>query len=125
MFTKIAIAFVFIFALAACTDDDKSARHDSPGTSSSTSAGPTDGPSEPACADIWKEGGVLPKDYEGCVSGGKPGNQESVDCQDSRSLIVFEEVFYAVTGGTIRKPADAPLQDTEEYGKAFTACTGE
>lgn len=125
MFTKIATAFVVIFALSACTGDSEPSGRDSPSASSSTSTGSTDGPSAPACVDIWKEGSVLPPGYIGCVSDGKPGAEESVNCQDDTSLIVFDEVLYAVTGGTIWKPAVAPLQDTEEYGKAFAACTGE
>ena len=125
MFTKIATAFVVIFALSACTGNAKPSGRDSPSASSSMGTGSTDGPSEPACMDIWKEGSVLPQGYTGCVSDGKPGAEESVNCRDDTSLIVFEEVLYAVTGGTIMRPADAPLQDTEEYGKAFSACTGE
>ena len=126
MFTKLAAAFVFIFALSACSGGDglPSAK-DSPSASSPTSAGSTGVPSTPSCMNIWKEGSVLPRSYKGCVSDGKPGAEESANCQDGTSLIVFEEAFYAVTGSTIRKPADAPLQDTEEYSKAFTACTGE
>lgn len=45
--------------------------------------------------------------------------------QGDTSLIVFAEGVYAVTGGTIRKSADAPLQDAAEYGRAFAACSGE
>ena len=84
MFTKLATAFVFIFALSACSS-----------------------------------GVGLPSGKD------SPGAEESVNCQDGTSLIVFEEAFYAVTGSTIRKPADAPLQDTEDYSKAFTAGSGE
>lgn len=125
MFTKVAIAFVLILVLSACTGNAKPSGRDSPSASSSTGTGSTDVPSTPACMNIWKEGSVLPQDYTGCVSDGKPGAEESVNCRDDTSLIVFGEAFYAVTGGTIRKPADAPLQDTEEYGKAFASCTGE
>ena len=126
MFAKVATTFVFIFALSACTGSDGSpSGNDSPGASTPTGSGSIGGSSTPACSDIWKDGAVLPSGYTGCVSDGKPGAEESVKCQDDTSLIVFNEAFYAVTGAKIRKSADSPLQDTEQYSKAFTACTGE
>lgn len=121
MFTKVVTAFVLVFALSACTggsDKPSGPKSSAPGSGSS-------GPLGLACADIWKDGAVLPKDYDGCIKDGRAGDQEKVDCQDGTSLIVFEEVFYAMTGGKITKPAAAPLQDTEGYSKAYSACTGE
>ncbi|MBC7594802.1 MAG: hypothetical protein H7288_12830 [Kineosporiaceae bacterium] len=126
MFTKLATAFVFIFALSVCSSGvGLPSAKDSPSASSPRSAGSTGVPSTPPCINIWEEGSVLPRSYKGCVSDGKPGAEESANCQDGTSLMVFEEAFYAVTGAKIRKSAVSPLQDTEEYSKAFTACTGE
>lgn len=116
-----------LLAIAGCTSDDSPNRDGSdptatPSTSSSSTAAQ---PAGPDCADIWQAGETLPTNYTECVAGGVVGDQDVTECKDGTSLIAFANTFYAVTGGEIRKPDVAPMQDTEEYGNAFSACTGE
>ena len=85
----------------------------------------TSAPKGPDCADIWKSGATLPDDYTQCVEDGAYGTQEVTKCQDGTKLVAYADAYYAVTGGPISKPDVAPMQDTEEYGKAYSACTGE
>ena len=82
-------------------------------------------PKGPDCAEIWKSGATLPEDYTQCVEDGAYGPQEVTKCQDGTKLVAYADAYYAVTGGPISKPDVAPMQDTEEYGKAYSACTGE
>lgn len=81
--------------------------------------------SGPACDSIWKDGETLPTDYDGCVKDGKRAIEDTFTCRDESTLIVFADTYFAVTGGKIAKSSVAPLQDTEEYGKVYAACTGE
>ena len=110
-----------LILLAGCTsggsDDDKG----SPKPSATATAPPTG----PDCADIWKKGATLPEDYTKCVEDGAYGLQDVTKCKDGTKLIAYADEFYAITGGRISKPAVAPMQDTEEYGKVYAACTGE
>lgn len=124
MFTKTVTAFVLVFGLSACSDSDDSPADAKPSSGpSSPSSGATTVPTKPACADIWKNGAVLPKDYKDCE---KPGaQQESVKCKDGTALIVFDDTYFANTGGKITKSSVSPLQDTDAYGSAYSACTGE
>lgn len=82
-------------------------------------------PSGPACGDIWQAGETLPDNYTSCVLDGAVAPQEVYQCSDESKLVAFNDSMYAVTGGVIVAPDVAPMQDTEEYGKAYAECTGE
>lgn len=82
-------------------------------------------PSGPTCADIWKAGATLPKDYTTCVDGGAAARQDVEECLDGTKLVVFMDQMYAVTGGKILAPKAQPFQDSEEFGKVYSTCTGE
>lgn len=117
-----------LLLLTGCTssssDDEPSGADggDGGGGASSDSGGSTT--TGPDCAEVWKAGETLPDDYTGCVTKGAAGRQDIVTCEDGSSLVTYVDLFYAVTGGTIAKPDVAPLQDTEEFGKAYVECTG-
>lgn len=85
----------------------------------------TEAPTGPDCDTVWQAGQVLPADYTSCVTDGVPGTQDVTECTDGSSLIVYLDSQYAVTGGEIVEPDVAPLQDTEEFGAVYSACTGE
>lgn len=106
---------------AGDSDSDATA---APQSSGSTSASPQV-PSDPECDEVWKAGKTLPEDYTTCVEDGEPVEPDAVACTDGSSLVVHRDSLYAVTGGTIVEPDVAPLQDTEEFGEAYTTCTGE
>lgn len=96
-----------------------------PETTTSPTQSATPDPGDPECAAVWVAGQTLPGDYTSCRADGEAPSQDVVDCQDGTSLVVFDDRSFAVTGQEIVEPADAPLQDTDEYGAAYTTCTGE
>jgi hypothetical protein len=110
--------------LAGCTSSD--GKDDDGKDSAKPSAARTSAaPKGPDCAGIWKAGATLPDDYTTCVDNGAYGAQDVTDCEDGTKLVAFSDTYFAITGGPISKPKVAPMQDTEEYGKAYATCTGE
>jgi hypothetical protein len=119
-----------VLLLAGCTGGDGSEPGAQPGSTdgsdAATSEAPTpDAPAGPDCDAIWQAGSTLPADYTSCVADGEDATQDVVACLDGSSLVVYLDSFYAVTGQEIVKPDVAPLQDTDEFGAAYSACTGE
>ena len=117
-----------LFLLAGCTSsDDKGDGGTGDGKDSAepSATQTTPPPTGPDCSGIWKNGATLPDDYTRCVDNGAYGPQDVVECQDGTKLVAYADVYYAITGGRISKPDVAPMQDTPEYGKAYSACTGE
>jgi hypothetical protein len=121
------VAVTAVLTLAGCTSegggsggsDGSNASSPQP-TSSSSNA-----PKAADCADIWKAGAILPKDYTSCVADGAPAQQDVTKCKDGSALVAYADTYFAVTGGKITKPAVAPMQDTEAFGKAYRTCAGE
>ncbi|MRK01492.1 hypothetical protein GEV27_08160 [Aeromicrobium sp. S22] len=130
---RLAILTATALLLAGCTSggDDSSSdgarggdtETEESGKPSATRTTPV--PTGPDCADVWKAGATLPQDYEQCLQDGEPGPQDETPCLDGTTLVIFDDALYAVTGGRIVEPEASPLQDTEEFGAAFSACTGE
>lgn len=125
-----ALVVVPVTLLAACTsgsDPDQPSADDVEASTSSPATTTTGGapPAGPPCTDVWVAGGVLPADYTSCVEAdGTAGRQDVVECTDGTSLVVHRDAMYAVTGGPVVEPTDAPLQDTDEYGAVYRACAG-
>jgi hypothetical protein len=126
MLPRLAIVTVTaLILLTGCTssgdsDDDKGDEG-----SAKPSATTTEEPAGPECAGIWKDGATLPKDYTTCVEGGAYGAQDVTACEDGTQLVAYADTYFAITGGRISKPKVAPMQDTEDFAKVYTACTGE
>lgn len=134
MLTKGTAALLLVLSLTACggSDDtstdkrtDKATDKPTSGTTISTPGKtPTSGPTLPDCTSIWNADSTLPKDYTGCQIGGRTRLEQSTACKDKTTLIIHDEQFYAVTGQKIVMPAIAPLEDSEAFGKLYSACTG-
>lgn len=136
---RLSFVIVSVVLLAGCSSGGGSDDASGPGTNGSDGAtrspAVTDSPSAPGatsttptgppCSSVWQEGKTLPADYAGCLDGDVPGEADVIDCEDGSRLITYANEFFARSGDKIIKPADAPLQDTEEYSTAFSACTGE
>jgi len=120
------VAVTALLLLTGCTSSDGGDGKGGGKDGTKPSAGATKAaPQGPDCADIWKTGATLPDDYTRCVEGGAYGAQDVTKCQDGTKLVAYADTYYAITGGPLSKPDVAPMQDTEEYGKAYSACTGE
>jgi hypothetical protein len=117
-----------LLLLAGCTsgsDIDPSDGGKGDAKPKPTATRTTAAPTGPDCAEVWKDGATLPDDYTKCVEDGDYGLQDVTKCDDGTRLVAYSDTYFAVTGGRISKPDIAPMQDTEEYGQAYSACTGE
>ena len=85
----------------------------------------TPAPTGPDCADIWKVGATLPSTYTRCVTDGSYAVQEVTRCDDGSRLVAYDDEYFAVTGKAVSRPDVAPMQDTDEFARAYSACTGE
>jgi len=114
-----------LLLLAGCTSSDGGRSDGDKETTKPSATKTTPAPTGPACASIWKKGTTLPAGYTRCVDDGAYGLQDVTKCQDGTKLVAYSDTYFALTGGRISKPKVAPMQDTPEYGKAYSACTGE
>ncbi|GAA3531400.1 hypothetical protein GCM10022234_30660 [Aeromicrobium panaciterrae] len=123
---RLALVTLTALLLTGCNgggsdDDTKDGGKDAPTATASATPAPTG----PTCADIWKPGATLPPDYTSCVQDGVEARQDVEKCTDGTELVVFMDQMYAVTGGKILAPKAQPFQDSDEFGKVYTDCTGE
>ncbi len=125
MLTKGVAACVLLLSVSACggSDDPKGSDKPTVTPSATLTTDPVSG--LPACDGVWKSGQTLAKAYKGCSRTGAKPSEDKTKCKNGTTLIVFDEMFYAVTGGKIVKPRIAPLEDTPEFGTVYSACTGE
>lgn len=124
---RLALVTLTALLLAGCNGDgpgDDPKDGDDNGTATATATAKP-GVSGPSCADIWKPGATLPADYTSCVQDGVEGRQDVEECLDDTRLVVFMDQMYAVTGGKILAPKAQPFQDSDEFGKVYSDCTGE
>ncbi len=121
---RLALLILTALLLTGCNGGGSDDAKDG-GKTDDTTTNATPKPTGPACDDIWKAGETLPADYKSCVQGGAIAEQEVYECTDDTLLVAFNDSMYAVTGGKIVQPEIQPFQDTEEYGKVYSDCTGE
>ena len=124
-----------LLLLAGCTSDAEPDGSDgsggaapetsSPAAGSSSATPAPPGAAAPDCDDVWQAGKTLPRDYTTCLDGGEPSTPDVVACTDGSSLVVHLDTFYAITGRRVVEPDVAPLQDTDQFGEVYAACTGE
>ena len=105
-------------------DDVPRASEDPADVGPSPSPTPADLPDGPDCAEVWRAGSTLPTDYETCVADGRVPSHDVTACDEGPDLIVFDDAAFARPGDEVVRPEAAPMQDGEEFSKAFTACVG-
>lgn len=74
----------------------------------------------PACAQVWKDGATLPRDYEGCEGPTTTELGAGIDCWNSPGLMTYDDRFFALLGGEI---TEAPV-GSEAYDQAYDECVG-
>ncbi|MCW2800054.1 MAG: hypothetical protein JWQ70_1526 [Aeromicrobium sp.] len=122
----VPVTLLTLLLLGACQSSDGGKPSATDTTTSATSSAPTTPvPSGPSCTGIWQQGMTLPKTYTRCVVDGALGAQDVTKCKDGTQLVAYADAYYANTGGTIKKPTIAPMQDTPAFAKAYASCTGE
>ena len=110
-----------LFALAACGSDDAdsdTAADDqtTPSASASVPAG------APECADLWKDGGEIPRAYQGCVEEGVYVKRDAIACSSGQFMIRYADRYYAFNGGTVFD-VGTPLDESRDYRAATRRCT--
>jgi hypothetical protein len=119
---------VALSALTACGSATGEAQDPAGSASSSTASEPTQSESSdvpadaPACADVWAAGEKIARTYQGCVDeSGAYVERDSVGCSSGQRLIVFDDRFWGVQGGTVYE-ADGSLDQDRDYRDATRRC---
>jgi hypothetical protein len=101
---------------------------------STTSATPSDPPSEPAtsdtasplpswaaCSDVWVKDAKLPRQYRGCLEGDTAVAADSLGCSSGQRIVRYDDQFFGVAGGTIYH-VQGPLNKNTQYLKMIRVC---
>ena len=99
---------------------DASRTPDEPATSDSTTgSAPAQGP---ACETVWQVDETLPRTYRGCVdSTGTLVPRDALGCSSGQRLVMHDDRFWAVLGGTIHE-ASTTLADDPDFRTAVRSC---
>jgi hypothetical protein len=129
--------------LSACSDDDggDGAEPAASSTSSETASEmATDEPTAPTtptgtasatedvsadwpqCAEVWQDGGRLPRGYQGCREGDTAVPADARGCSFGRPLVTYAGRFYAVPSGVVHETS-GPLAKDRGYRSAMASCT--
>ena len=123
---RLAALVLVAVPFAACGSDDSTATDPvaSDETTSDTPSGsPSTAPAEgPDCATTWQEGAELPRDYSGCVDdSGTLVAVEKVGCSSGQALLMYDDMYWGVAGGTIKMGA-SPLSEDPAFLTAVRRC---
>jgi len=110
-------------ALAGCGGSDV-ASDPAPVSSSAVATAPASRattPALPACADIWKAGGMLPFRYTGCTIGGVVVKAHKHGCESGQTLVTYKNAFYGVLDGPVNATPGGLLRSAN-YRSALRHC---
>jgi hypothetical protein len=127
--------------LSACSDDDggdgaeptasstpsetasEMAEPTAPTTPTETATATEDASADwPQCADVWQDGGRLPRGYQGCREGDTAVPADARGCSFGRPLVTYAGRFYAVPSGVVHETS-GPLAKDRGYRSAMASCT--
>ncbi len=77
----------------------------------------------PACSEVWVADADLPRRYDGCVEDGAFIAKDTLGCSSGQRLIRYDDHFYAVAGGLVRR-TESTLEDDRAYREAVAICRG-
>lgn len=117
------LALAGVIALGGCGEEGSSDADEATDPSSATSSATVDVPANaPQCADIWYDGGELPRVYRGCVDDeGAYVERDFIGCSSGQRLVLFDDRFYAFEGGTVFD-VGSPLEDSDDYRSVTRRC---
>ncbi len=132
--TLVAFGFA-LTALNGCGDATDQAQEPTSGSSSTTSSESPESsePDEsepstevpanaPVCLDVWADGNKLPRTYQGCVDDvGAYVERDAVGCSSGQRLVVFDDSYWGVLGGTVYE-APKSLDSDRDYRAATRRC---
>ena len=120
----LACAGFAALALAACGQQDggDTAEQPSPKTSASP-AGEEAPPGTPACAEVWQEGGPIPRSYQGCADeAGAYVERDVLGCSSGQRMVRYDDRFWGVLGGTVNE-AQGSLDEDRDYRTSMRNCS--
>ena len=112
-------------ALASCGQQDSGeSAEESPGSdSSSAPAGEEAPPGTPECADIWQEGGDIPRGYQGCADEtGVYVERDALGCSSGQRMVTYDDHYWGVLGGTVNE-ANGSLDEDRDYRESMRNCS--
>jgi hypothetical protein len=104
-----------VLTLGACGSDSSTTAADPAdgGTGSATATStPSPEPTGPACATVWRDGGMLDSAYHGCVTSKGWVKAQVYQCSDGHRMVTFAHVFYAQPGRRITRSDTTLAKDT-------------
>ena len=115
---------VLLLGATACGGEDAAdpAAEESPTPVTSHSPEPSAPADAPDCEKIWREGGPLPRGYDGCVdTSGVYVPRDALSCSSGQVLVQYRDTYYGVVGGTIHQ-ASVALADDRDFRAAVRSC---
>jgi hypothetical protein len=115
--TSCAAAAFALLALAGCGEDQGGQE----GKDASSSQSPSASNGAIDCAAVWKDGGDLPRSYDGCNSDEGFVTADTLGCSSGQRMVRYGDHFYGVPGGTIHE-TESSLGDDRGYRVAVASC---
>ncbi len=118
-------AVLAALALASCNQQDGGETAEEPPASDSPSspAGEEAPPGTPECADIWQEGGDIPRTYKGCADeAGAYVERDALGCSSGQRMVRYADHYWGVLGGTVNE-ADGSLDEDRDYRESMRNCS--
>ncbi len=127
-----AFLAVALSALTGCGGSADSAQDPAPAESPATSDTGESEPEEsesaevpadaPACSEVWVAGEKIARAYRGCIDeAGGYVERDSVGCSSGQRLVIFDDRFWGVAGGTVYE-ASGTLDEDRDYRAATRRC---
>ncbi len=115
---RVARALAVALALTGCSDDEPA---------EDAFVGHDHGAAEgelPECADVWVEGGRVPRSYQSCYDSDRDtvNALTSFSCADGTQLVSFREDLWAGGDGPIAQKRTPALADDPDYRQALRRC---
>lgn len=77
----------------------------------------------PACAEVWRAGGTVPRGYRGCEQDGAFVAQDALGCSSGQRIVRFDDRWWAVPGGPVQEAA-GPLAEDPDHLADVRSCRG-
>jgi len=78
---------------------------------------------EPQCVEIWVDDATLPGGYASCYDEQQEIEPERRRCSSGQLLLVHDERFWAVRGGTIAQTRGDAVADDPRYRDVLATCS--
>lgn len=103
--------------LSGCGDQAEEAAARDPATASAGE--PTS--REPACEDLWVDGGTIPERYGGCSEGETWVEAATQRCESGQVLVTYDDRYYGAKGSRVNDMGES-LSDSDQYQRALKSC---